>query len=217
MKTLIGELSYQELRNRFRAIWGGVSWPSKRPGFCVIVGMEHKRHFDSGDLYVLDEYESFDMRQIVRRAGALSVQYAINPGEGHTRFIGDYKNDAASRFIQEMNAEQHQDAERFSLSSTSILERKNLYQSILPEIKALRSAERRQLFLSGSQILNYMAEIELSELAELKRGDFPALEALAFCVVELRGWAAAQDAERQAGGDEDEPYDRLSYHKRRRT
>ncbi|MBL7190030.1 MAG: hypothetical protein ISS70_27195 [Phycisphaerae bacterium] len=49
--------------------------------------------------------------------------------------------------------------------------------------------DRRQLFLNDSKVVNYLGEIGDSELAELAIGDFPAVESLAFAVIEMHRWA----------------------------
>jgi hypothetical protein len=45
--------------------------------------------------------------------------------------------------------------------------------------------ERRRLFLKDSKVANYLGEIEESEITELERGSYPAIEALAFAVIEM--------------------------------
>ncbi len=144
--------SYRELRNQCSAVWGGVSWPGKRPGFAVVVGMDHKLHLDSLDVFLLEEFESFDIRKLVRQCGVLDLKYHISIHRSYSfdssdRWIGDYKHDAASRFIQERNEELQRGhgrddpspGPRFNLDSTSMLEmEKGLYSFILPQIKELR-------------------------------------------------------------------------------
>lgn len=213
---------YRVLRNQVKAIWGGVSWPGKRPGkrpgFAVVVGMDPKPHLDSNDydVYLLDEYESSDTLKLVRQCRALDVKYCISLYRPHShdvaeKWVGDYKNDVASRFIQELNAEQeraHQrdftiPSQRFSLSPPSMLEMENLYSFILPQIKALLSSG--QLFLKDGMIKNYLSEIEEDDLAELELGAYPAIEALAFAVIEMRSCIA--EKERTANIPESDPWD----------
>jgi hypothetical protein len=198
-----------DLLNHFRAVWGAVSWPGKRPGFAVVVGMGCEPHFDSHDIYLLDEYESFDMRKLVRQCGALDVKYGISLHSGYRdtpgRWVGDFKNDAASRFIEEINAEQHRDGsaegrEPFGLTPTLMLEMENLYSFILPQLKDLLTAERRQLFLKGSKIVGYLSEIEDAQISELELGHYPGIEALSFAVIELR------DAEHERKDSFGQPY-----------
>jgi hypothetical protein len=169
-----------ELRYCCKRIYGGVSWPGKHPGFALVVAMDKRLHFDSHDVCLLAEFESASLRDVVRECGLLDLQYV--PEE----WIGDYKNDAADRFIQEMNEQKKRRG--FTLTSTSILNMENPYPYILDVIKTLLDAERRQLFLKDSKILEYLSEstVEPGEIASLQFGDYPAIEALAFAVMELR-------------------------------
>jgi hypothetical protein len=204
----------RELLNYFRAVWGGVSFPAKRPGFAVVVGMGYEPHFDSHDVFLLDEYESWDLRQLIRQCGALEVKYGISLSRVYRpdlsgRWIGDYKNAAASRFIDEINAEQKRDGsvegrEPLSLTRTALLEMENLYSFILPQLKDLLTAERRQLYLKGCKILSYLSEIEDAAICELELGDYPAIEALAFAVLELRD---TEDQRKNSFGQQPYHYD----------
>ena len=187
--------TYIELSIHCRAVWGGVSWPGKRPGFAVVIGMDYKPHFDSHDIFLLDEYESFDLRKLVRQCGALDVKYGISLRGGYGpapgRWVGDFKNDAASRFIFEVNAEQHRDGseqgrEPFNLTPTLMLEMENLYSFLLPQLKDFLTADHRQLFLKDSKIVGYLSEIEDAQISELLPGEYPAVESLAFAVIEMR-------------------------------
>jgi len=183
-----------------------VAWPGKRPGFAVVVATDRTRHLDSYDICLLDEYEDFDIRKLVRQCGALDAKYSISLSRTYRpdspgRWVGDYKDDAANQFIQEINTEQKRDGsaigrEPFSLTWTTMIEMENLYEFIVPEIKALVDSEHRQLFLKDSKILSYMSQIEGTEMAELERGEFPAIEALACAVIAMRRSAKAEYADR---------------------
>ncbi|UCC97178.1 MAG: hypothetical protein JSW66_15190, partial [Phycisphaerales bacterium] len=192
--------THNELLQHFRAVWGGISFPGRRPGFCVVVGMGHEKMCGRYIIYLLDEYESGDTRKLVRQAGALDVKYALSTLKSYYRpcdsgrWFGDDKNDAASRLIEEMNREQHRDGseegrEPFRLTPTSMLEMEGFYLFALSTLKDLLNAERRMLFLKDSKILGYMSEIENGQSSELKLGDYPGIEALAFAVLEARDWA----------------------------
>jgi hypothetical protein len=180
--------THMELMSQCKAVWAAVAWPGKRPGFAVVVGMDREPHFDSHDVFLLDEYESFDMRQLIHQCGVLSLKYSPD------NWVGDHENDAASRFIEEMNAEQQQAnrndpaiyRERFSPNPTTMLEMENLYPYILPQIKDLLNDKRRQLFLKDSKVLSYLSQVEEGEITDLELGAYPAIEALAFAVIELR-------------------------------
>ena len=180
--------SHQELEIQCKGVHGGVSWPGKRPGFAVVIAMDSAKHLDSHDIYLLDEYESFRIRELVRQCGVLDYKYAP------AMWIGDDKNGAADRFIDEMNKDlklpdsTHKQRRCFSLTSTSLLDMERPYPYILDTLKELLNSgqERRQLILKDSKVMRYLAEIEEADVAELELGSYPAIEALAFAVIEMR-------------------------------
>ena len=187
--------SFTDLTNKFTSVFGGVSWPSKRPGCCVVIGMGRMQH----NIFLLDEFETFDLRRLVIQCKAFDQKYYISSNNDYRRsrvpdrWIGDGKANAARRLISELNKEYEgvdSDIEgmprpRFHLNSTPILDMGALYQYILPQIKELITDERRQLYLKDSIILNYLSEIEESEIATLESGSYPAVEALAFAVIQM--------------------------------
>jgi hypothetical protein len=185
----------QDLRDQCKAIWGAVAWPGKRPGCAVVLGMDRKEHLGNHDIYLLDEFESFDLRKLVRQCGALDLKYSPD------RWIGQWDNDAASGFISEMNREYAQRNEcrsavhrrKFSLRPTAIVEMEHIYPFILPQIKALVDPNRRRLFLGESKVATYLGDIEESEIAEMALGEFPTVEALAFGVIEMRAWVEREN------------------------
>lgn len=183
----------EELKSQCKKIYGGVSWPGKRPGFAVVLGMSHDKHFDNYDIYLLDEFEHIDMWELIKQCGVLIFKYQP------TTWIGDNLNDAADRFIRDLNItlrrpeKSNQNQLYFSVYKTPILEMKNLYPYIVSDIKKLVDEERRQLFLKDSKIKNYLGEIEPSEVVELQLGDYPAIEALAFPLIELRKYGRQID------------------------
>ena len=166
--------THTELRSHFKAVWGGVAWPGKRPGFVVVIGMIHPDEPEGSEIYLLDEFESFDMRELIRQCGVLNSKYEPE------RWVGDTSNDSAEEFLGEMK---HDFCSY--LSETELTEMEPLYPYILGKFKELLNPERRRLFLKNSRVLDYLAGIEQAEVAELERGDYPALEALIYAVAEL--------------------------------
>jgi hypothetical protein len=178
-----GSLNYPytstDLLNGCKVIYGGVAWPGKRPGFAVIVAMAWEKHFDSHDIYLLEEYESFDTRELVRQCGVMDARYKP------AMWIGDNRNDAADRLIREIADELQSPAtstvlrRSFYVCPTLMTEMSQLYAYILPHLKRLLDPERRVLFLKDSKVLSYLASIEETEVADLEFGEHPAIEALA--------------------------------------
>ncbi len=167
-----------ELESCCRAIYGSVAWPGKKPGFAVVLAMSRskKNNSDSHEICLLDEYESSDMQKLIRQCGVLNRKYEPE------MWVGDTTNDSAEEFMYEMR-----DDFDFYLSETDLSEMNPLYPYILGKLKALRDREHRRLFLQDdSKLLNYMGEIEPGEIDELERGDFPAIEALGYAVIEMQ-------------------------------
>jgi hypothetical protein len=183
-----------------RAVFGGVSWPGKRPGFAVVVAMDKHRRFESYDVCLLAEYESPSVRELVRQAGGV-LDYTYEP----TRWIGDWKNDAADKFIREMNSERTKQETKFSPTWTPMLEMENLYPFMLDELKRLLDEKRRMLFLKGSKILNYL-RIEEEERPDLKLGDYPAIEALCFAVFGMKDSIHNEQTKRKMPMKQDRSY-----------
>ena len=179
-----------ELKKECRAICGGVAWPGKRPGFAVVLGMGNDKHFDSYDIYLLDEFESIDTRELVRQCGVLDLKYEPD------MWIGDNRNDAADKFIWEMNNERGKPDDSqikvrcLSICSTQILDMAFPYQYILPELKHMLDIGRRQLFLKSSKTVDSLAAIEPQEISAFEIGEFPAVEALAFAAFEIRRYGS---------------------------
>jgi len=176
-----------ELVEQCKVIYGGVSWPSKREGCAVVVAMTYQKHYDTYDIYLLAEYESFDTRKLVRKCAALDTQFKP------ALWIGDEKNETADKFIQELRVELKNQTRsgvvtprNIIISSTMILEIRKLYSYILPKLKMLLESGHRVLFLKDSNIVNYLALVEQEEIIELEQGEFPAIEALALAVIEMQ-------------------------------
>ena len=165
-----------ELEFHFTSIYGGVAWPGKHPGFAVVVA---KSRFYN-DIYLLAESYSEDMLVLVRQCGVLNYKY--HPAV----WFGDTTNKAAARFINEMN-KKYECSQQFSLTSTQMLDMgQELYQFILPKLKELLDKERKQLHLKSSKIRDHLITVESDEIAIMDLGEYPAIEALAFAVLELK-------------------------------
>ena len=185
-----------ELTEHFKAIYGGVAWPGKRPGFAVVLGMGHDKVCGHYSIYLLDEFESMHLLKLIRQCGALDFKYRPS------RWIGNPKHGSADRFIQEMNQESQtrpecpEEARRFYVSSTWLLEMEPLYPYLPDTIQDLSNENCRQLYLKDSRVLNYLRGIEESEIATLEIGDYPSIEALAFAAIGLRDYGIAIDRPR---------------------
>ncbi len=170
----------KDLLNCSKAIYAAVAWPGKRPGFVVVIALDPHRHLDGYDIHLLAEFESESVRDLVRQCGVFNYGYSPD------KFIGDWKNDAADKFIRELNNEQGYKGQRLKITITPMLEMDQFYPFALDEIRRLLDEDRRMLFLKTSVITNYISEIGPgNEPSILDFGDYPAVEALTFAVVTL--------------------------------
>lgn len=183
-----------QLQDQCKVVFGGVAWPGKRPGFAVVLAMDPERHFNSHDIYLLDEVESADMRVLVRQCGVLDTKYKPS------QWLGDNRNSAADRFIQEVNEERprlrgpFEERRDFHVCPTSHLDMEGPYEYLLPTIKALLAQDRRQLFLKTSRVLEYLGQIKPDEIPFMEFGEYPAIEALGFAVCEMLDYAQLVDS-----------------------
>jgi len=169
-----------EVNKACKAIFGGVSWPGKRPGYAVVVAMDLHRRFDSYEVCVLAEYESPSIRELVRQCDVLDYTYEPK------KWIGDWKNDAADKFIRELNSEKTKQEHKFSVNLTPMLEMENLYPYMLDELKRLLDVKRRMLYLKDAKVINYLSEIGPDiDIPSLNLGEYPAIEATCFAVLSM--------------------------------
>lgn len=177
----------------YRRIYGGVAWPGKRPGFAVIVA---QRKEPPWDLVLLDEVEAPDIRALVRACGGFDFFYKPDG------WLGDPENAAACRFVREMNAENreaHAPGRAFHLRRSPALDLKNPFDYIYPTVKKLLAQQR--LILKEGKAKEYMGHPQASDLPALEWGDWPAIEALAFVVLELDRVRDAQPKAHYAKND----------------
>ena len=166
-----------DLNRCCRAVYGGIGWPSsKKPGFAVVMAIARNEQTGEYEICILNEFESSLYREIIRHCEALDSKYEPN------MWIADTTNDSAEEIKHKMR-----DEVGFDLSETDLVEMKPLYPLLLDTLKELLNPEHRQLFLQdNSKLLKYMGDIEEGQDAKLEFGDYPAIEALAFAVIEMQ-------------------------------
>ena len=179
----------KELQNCCRATYGSIAWPGKKPGFAVVLAMSRRKENDSDshEICLLDECEHSDLRELIVQCRRLDAKWEPE------LWFGDTNNDAAEEFIYEMNANANAQwfdpaARKFNLVPTCLLypePMQEMYSYILGTLKGLLGERQRRLFLKDGIIKNYLDQIKPDEVAELKRGDYPAIEALGYAVVEM--------------------------------
>lgn len=162
--------------NKYRKIYGAMAAPGKGKGFAVIVGRELHA---AERVVLLDEVEAGDIRKLVRDCGAF--EYFYHPEV----FFGDRDNSTLMAFVREMNKDTEAPGDRpFKLRRTKLLDKKtDLFSYILPMLRNM--IERGHLILKDGKTKAYLSQPQEADLSTIEMGDFPAIEALAYAVLEI--------------------------------
>jgi len=164
-----------ELKDQCKAIIGGIAWPGKQAGFGVILALDIDEHWQGGRIYLLDEVESWDLGELIRKCEALNLKYKPK------FWSGDDENAAAGKFMLD-----RQSKSRFSLIHSSVIDMEQSYSYMLTILKDLLRDDNRRLFLKAGIISGHLGTIKPEDGACLQVGDHPGIEALACAVEELK-------------------------------
>ncbi len=189
--------SRDELQQCFVAVLGGVALPDKQPGFAVVAGLRPVRERgENYRIHILAEFESYDSRELLRRCAGFSESYNIRSRENESfQWVGDGKNTALQAIVNEIHEDRRssrsgsadESRDRLLIVNTAILLDATAYQFMVPTLKSYRDPKREQVTLHGSTLEERLHQIgEAEDLTELRLGAYPAIEALAFVVQELR-------------------------------
>jgi hypothetical protein len=176
-KAELGEaFEIHDLNRCCISVYGGIGWPSsKNPGFAVVVAMACNEQTREYEICLLNEFESPLYRKVIMYCTTVDSKYEPK------MWIADTTNDSAEEIKYNMR-----DKVCFDLSETNLIEMKPLYPFLLDRLKEMLNPEHRRLFLrDNSKLLKYLGDIEEGQVASLVLGDYPAIEALAFAVIEL--------------------------------
>ncbi len=181
----LGQLfDIQDLKKCCRLIYGGIAWPDKRPGFLVVLAAVPSYKPENWKIYLLYEFESNSYQEIIKQFGLMDSTYEPD------RWHADMTNNSAEELMQDMR-----DSFNSYPSETDLIEMKPLYPYLLGRLKKLLNLEHRRLELKNSKLLSYMGEIEQGEDAKLALGDYPAIESLAYAVIEMLRILEGQSAD----------------------
>ncbi len=188
----------REIEGReYNCVYGAIAFPGKNTGYAVIIGSCRREEFEKAEFYLIAEVENCNSRELVRAVSALDLKYTPE------LWYGDPDDSAGKAFIFELNEELKRKFQMpyvlskrlryntgiIEITKTAIIEMDEPFQYILPILKRLLSKEKqRRLFIPpSSKILKYLSEIKRDdEIATLQFGDYPAIEALAFAVIEMQ-------------------------------
>jgi hypothetical protein len=190
-------------KKQFADIAGGVSYPGKRPGFAAIAGLRTIDRGEHCEVYVLDEFESVDLRKLLHWCHATGSRYNIaRDPDQRFRWAGDSQHATAGRIVGEINDENLGQSRRDALSicGSSLFDSGVAFYAYVPPIlKERREQTHPSLFTRGSTVENYLNSVQSDHPVDRRLGDYPAVEALAFVDTLLRQQAYCRlDEMRQA-------------------
>lgn len=179
-----------ELPSEYFGFYGALAVPGKEnPGFAVLIGMDYQDKPGGRDIYVLDEHDSPDLHALLQ--WCFRIQEQRRP----KAWIGDCRHTTIRSFLPGMNEGLNRN-EQVDIQLPAVLsqEYQQPYSYMLPYLKDLNKPDHKTLFLGDSQVTQYLNEIGPLEMGILEFGAYPAIEALAFAVIEMRKW---EEFERQ--------------------
>jgi hypothetical protein len=164
----------------YKRVFAGISWPLTRPGYICIIAelIQPTEHLYN----LLDEYEDFDYEQLISRAGALDYFYRPE------KWLSGELDKATKKLLLEANK---QPDHRLGSRKLKILPSRlkglgdELFRYVYPRLKRMSGPEGELDISKGKLLLNYMSLPQDNEIATIGYGDFPAIESLAYAVMEL--------------------------------
>ena len=162
-------------KTQFADVAGGVSYPGKRPGFAIIAGLRTIDRGEHCEVYVLDEFESMDLRKLLHWCHATGSRYNIDPDPDRSfRWAGDYKHATGGRIVGEINDENRSQPRRDTLSicGSSLLDSGvSFYAYIPPILRERREQAHPSLFTRGSTVENHLNSIQSDHPADRRLGE----------------------------------------------
>lgn len=182
----------REFDKLYSRIYGGISWPGKRPGYICIVG--ERRRPGEEKFVLLDENEDFDTEQLIAMAGGMDYYYKPE------RWLAGQINKATLKMLIEFNKvpDDRKGNRRLRLSPSRLQgldrpqkgpklarKRTQLFTYVYPKLKRMVGDQGELDISRGKMLLSYLSIIQDSDIAATKYGDYPSLEALAFAITDL--------------------------------
>jgi hypothetical protein len=188
-----------DVKSHCRTTIGAVAWPGKFPGFAVVLAVTGSKKEPPYEILLLDEAESGDLAELIHKCNALDLRYTPE------RWIGDNQKKAAEKIIAKLVAtrqprnEYEEPPRVFSgvYPNSVVGLNDELYAYAMPILKSRLHEDNRQLFLKTSKVLDYMGQIKEQEIPFMKRGDYPAIEALAYAAQEALDWIESDQQPRR--------------------
>lgn len=166
----------------------GVAWPGKEVGYAVVLGLARETVHHPYSAYVIDEYESGDIADLIRQCCVLDAKWSPD------RWMGNRDNEAAQMILWQVVSKyalEHGNWRGLSICPPIYMEHKRPYEYMIPQIKDMLKLqvygeiEIRKLYLKGCMAVPRLQTLDTQDLTEFKWGERPHIEALAFAALEI--------------------------------
>jgi len=196
---------YEDLEdNKFSRILVGLSFPTSKHGFAVVVGEDyHEDPFlKCRHLRALAEAEESDMERLFKNCLDLRGRYQVE------RIIGDMGNESMMTLLYDFNK---------GLDGARPL---SLYDASFPEdlryhvqlIKGVTAFNGKTLHLNQCNALRgHLSNITLEDAQQGKASDYPAVMALGFVISYIKAYPRDPVRDRIRQIPQEEPYNPLTY------
>lgn len=178
---------------KYTRIGAGIAMSSARAGFITVIGETKETGFQGKrKLVQLEEFESFDDRELVERMSWLNYKYQP------VTWYGDIQDVQLDSLLEELNKEISYDNVTRNRSQIKIDYAVALcgrndatpYKTVMAQLNQLlggvaRDPQRQRLFISAGKLKTYLQTPSQEEAFTMQFRDFPAIDSLAFAVFGL--------------------------------
>jgi len=176
---MIPEPNFRDDKRIYQRVAGGLGWSGPKPGALVIVGEELALH--SPYIYLLKEVEQGDLSELFRFCVDLKAKYKVQGFYGRLdepirEYLGQWNRERRDKYLSPLH---------ISAAPSSDDGRLQYHLSIAKD--KLR-VEQKSLFLGEAKVSGLLAEIQTSELSEIKDSEHPLVAALCYAVSALTVW-----------------------------
>jgi len=174
----------EETDDRYYHIAGSIGWPSKKPGFGLILAVE-KTDSKRPPFRVLEEHEDQDIERLMRWCLQIRQKYGFKRAGLMEFWYGDCQrfNTIVSNFNEKQNR-----AEKYGLFITPPydFELSNSFEIYLNQIRTCLSTDQsgtKRLYLGEAKgLVNHIKNLPPDILTKGKIQDYPAIAALGFVI-----------------------------------
>jgi hypothetical protein len=174
-----------ESGREFALVVAGLAWPRIREGYIVVAGVAafEDHSIEHYPIYLLAEASSLDFSKLLTSALQMKDRFSLDRiyadcDPTMSELLGNANRDRAARSLKPLG-----------LTEPIYSEKVNKISYCLELVKKLANPSRKILYFGPESSIPMQLPNITTEAATMARpGDFPAIEALANCLIPLLAW-----------------------------